>query len=187
VLAATAVRDHSEVEGALARWPNVDRDAQGRVVAFSGLSLAHTAHRFKIAGRELYAWCAWDTLFLPGLLGLPADVQSHCPVTGAEVRLTVTPEGVRAAEPPTLWLSFPQPPSASAADITGTFCCHVHFLASHEAASGWSRDHAGAVVLTLEAAYELGGLATRTLRACREATNTGNGRRAHASKDAGDE
>jgi alkylmercury lyase len=94
---------------AFARWPNVEYDDQRRVVAFSGLSLAPTSHRFTVAGRRLYTWCAWDTLFLPAVLDQSADVRSSCPITGAVVRLTVDPIGIRHAEPDVLGLSFPPP------------------------------------------------------------------------------
>ena len=50
------------------------------------------------AGQRLtiapYAWCAWDTLFLPARLGQAARVTSACPVTGELITLTVTPEGL---------------------------------------------------------------------------------------------
>jgi alkylmercury lyase len=163
-LATRAGRDETEVSDALARWPNVHLDEQQRVVAFGGLSVIPAAHGFTVAGQQLYTWCAWDTLFLPALLGQPADAQSGCPVSGAEVRLRVAPDGVRAAEPEQLWVSFPQPGSASTADITGSFCCHVHFLAGRAAAERWSNEHPGAVVLTLDDAFELGRLATEPLR-----------------------
>jgi alkylmercury lyase len=149
-LAVAAGRDETEVAAALARWPTVQLDEQLRVVAFSGLSLAPTAHRFGVAGEQLYAWCAWDTLFLPVMLGRPADVASRCPVTGAEVRLTVLPDGVRSLEPQELSVSFPQPAAASPTDITGSFCCHVHFLAGRAAAERWSSDQPDGRVLPLE-------------------------------------
>jgi alkylmercury lyase len=63
------------------RWPNVELDDHGRIVALAGLSLTPTAHRFTVGGRQLYTWCAWDTLVLPGLLDQPAHVESTCPVT----------------------------------------------------------------------------------------------------------
>ena len=64
-LAAAADRDQAQVTAALAGWPNVHRDEQGRVIAFSGLSLTPTAHRFNLAELELFTWCAWDTRFCP--------------------------------------------------------------------------------------------------------------------------
>lgn len=163
-LVATADRPRAEVMDALTRWPTVQRDDRGRVEAFSGLSVVPASHHFTVGGRQLYTWCAWDALFLPTLLGESADVRSRCPVTGAELRLTVTPEGVEAVEPEALWVSFPPPTSASTADITGTFCCHVHFLAHGEAAEWWSDEHPGAMALKLNDAFDLGRLATRGFR-----------------------
>jgi alkylmercury lyase len=146
---------------ALVRWPNLDYDDDGRVVAFSGLSLRPTAHRFTVGGRQLYAWCAWDTLFLPAMLGQPADVESTCAVTGSGIRLSVDPNGVRQADPQPLWVSFPPAATTSTADITGTFCCHVHFLATPAAAEHWLKGHPGGSVLDIDDAYELGRRATR--------------------------
>jgi alkylmercury lyase len=145
----------------LVRWPNVNYDDDGRVVAFSGLSLRPTAHRFTVGGRQLYTWCAWDTLFLPAMLGQSADVESTCPVTGSGVRLTVDPNGVRRADPHPLWVSFPPAATTSTADITGTFCCHVHFLATPAAAEHWLSQHPEGTVLDLDEAYALGRKATR--------------------------
>ena len=146
---------------ALARWPNLEYDEAGRVVAFSGLSLTPTGHRFAVGGRQLYTWCAWDTLFLPAMLAQSADVESTCPVTGREVRLTVDPDGVRHFEPQPLCLSFPPPSTTSTADITGTFCCHVHFLATPAATEQWLSRHPDGTVLGLDDAYELGRRASR--------------------------
>ena len=116
----------------------VELDDRGHVVAFSGLSIRPTGHRFAVDARELYTSCAWDTLFLPAMLGQPTRVRSRCPVTGAEVRLTVEPDGVRESDPDPLRVSFPQPGAASTDDITGSFCCHVHFLAGPAAADAGS-------------------------------------------------
>jgi alkylmercury lyase len=148
-------------EQGLARWPNVDYDDAGRVVAFSGLSLAPTTHRFTVGGLQLYTWCAWDTLFLPAMLGQSADVESTCPVTGSDIRLTVDPNGVRRVDPEPLWVSFPPAATTSTPDITGTFCCHVHFLATAAAAEHWLSRHPEGTVLDLDDAYELGRKATR--------------------------
>jgi alkylmercury lyase len=166
-LAAAAGRDEADVAAALARWPNVQLDERGRVVAFGGLSLRPTAHRFEVGGRALHTWCAWDTLFLPALLDQPARVRSRCPVTGAEVGLTVEPDGFRKSDPDTLRVSIPRPEATSTADITGSFCCHVHFLAGPDAADRWVADHQGAIALTLDDAFELGRLATQPLLAAR--------------------
>jgi alkylmercury lyase len=144
----------------VARWPNVEYDDEGRVVAFAGLSLTPTAHRFTIDGHVLHTWCAWDTLFLPALLDRSATVRSRCPITRTEVRLHVAPTGIVDSDPTALRVSFPPPNTTSTADITGTFCCHVHFLAGPTAADQWLSRHPGGLALALDDAYELGRLAT---------------------------
>jgi alkylmercury lyase len=164
-LAGATERDEADLSSALHRWPNVHFDDQGRVVAFAGLSVTPTEHRFEVAGRRLYTWCAWDTLFLPALLAGEARVESTCPVTGAQVRLTVGPDGVRAAEPLSLQVSFPAPASTDTSDAIASFCCHVHFLAGQDAAERWLADHQGGLTLSLADAVELGRLATQQLLA----------------------
>jgi alkylmercury lyase len=161
-LAAFAGREEAEVRSALRRWPNVHLDEQDQVIAFGGLSLRPTTHRLDVGGRRLYTWCAWDTLFLPAVLGRQARVGSTCPVTRADVALTAAPDGVTDPEPDDLWVSFPSPARTATEDITGSFCCHVHFLAGEPAAERWRAGHDGGLTLTLEDAYELGRLATQT-------------------------
>jgi len=146
---------------AVARWPNVEYDDEGRVVAFGGLSLTPTAHRFTVGDHGLYTWCAWDTLFLPAILDQSASVRSRCPITGTAVRLAVAPSGIVDVDPSALGVSFPPPTTTSTADITGTFCCHVHFLAGPAAADEWLGRHPAGTVLELDVAYELGRVATR--------------------------
>jgi alkylmercury lyase len=163
-LAAETNRPAREVAATLTSWPSVHRDGHGAVVAFSGLSLRPTEHRFQIAGRELFTWCAWDTLFLPSLLGEPAEVRSGCPLTGTPVRLRVDAGRVAGADPSDLRVSFPPLARTSTADIVDSFCCHVHFLAGRDAAQRWLDQHPGGRVLDLYDAYEVGQRATAALR-----------------------
>jgi len=162
-LAAAVEHDEADLTAALHRWPNVHYDQLGRVVAFAGLSVTPTEHRFEVAGRQLYTWCAWDTLFLPSLLGQEARVASACPVTGTHVRLTIGPDGVQTAEPASLQMSFPAPASTDISDIIASFCCHVHFLAGQNAADRWLADNQDGLTLSLADAVELGRLATQQL------------------------
>ncbi len=77
----------------------VQVDEQGNVVG-AALTARPTAHRVEVGDKELYAWCALDTLFIPGLLGEAAEVESRCPVSGESVRVSVTPDGVEDFSPP---------------------------------------------------------------------------------------
>jgi alkylmercury lyase len=64
-LAQAADRDERDVVERLDDWPNIERAQRRGIVGFSGLTLRATAHSFRVGDRKLYAWCAWDTLFLP--------------------------------------------------------------------------------------------------------------------------
>lgn len=138
-------------------WPGVYYDGEQRVIGYWGLSLASTRHRLRISGRELFAWCAWDTLFLPAVLGTRIEVASTCQATGQAVRLTVSPTAVESAEPPGLAVSFVVPSGdAVRADVITSFCHYVHFFTSEKA-----EKHPEAFLLSLPEAFEVGRLLNR--------------------------
>ena len=72
-----------------------------------------TPHKVRVAGKQLFAWCALDTLFIPGLLDEPADIESTCPSSGETIRLTISPERIDACEPSSTWLSVFLPGGSS--------------------------------------------------------------------------
>jgi alkylmercury lyase len=165
MLAAAADRAIDDVAAQLERWPDIERDADHAVVGFSGLTLRPTDHSLEIDGRRLHTWCAWDTLFLPRMLGATAHVSSTCPVSGRRVELVVAPSGVEHADPAGIHVSFPPLASTNTADITGTFCCHVRFLVDADAAHTWLQTHPDSHALDLAAAFELGCRTTAPLTA----------------------
>ncbi len=134
-------------------------DEDGRVLGFGGLATAPMHHRFRVNGRTLYTWCAWDSLFIPEILGRSAEVESTCPETGELVRLVVTPEGIESAEPETAVVSFLLPDAngfdRSAANVMANFCHFVYFLATPEAGETWARKHPGTFLYSLEEAVRL--------------------------------
>src|SRR5439155_5379141 len=93
-LAQRCSMPESQVADTLASWPGVFTDDQGDVVGFWGLAVVDMPYRYTVGGRQLFTWCAWDTLFITPIIGQVAEVASTCPVTGEEVSLTVGPEGV---------------------------------------------------------------------------------------------
>jgi alkylmercury lyase len=155
-LAARAGLPGPEVRALLAGWHGGHSDETGRVVAFQGLSVVEAPHRFRVEGRELYTWCAWDTLFLPELIGRPADVESTCPTTSETVSLTVGPEGPSEVSPPEAALSFIRPGASFAEDTIASFCRFVHFFASPQAAETRTRRHPGTFVISIQQGFEIG-------------------------------
>ncbi len=118
-------------------------DDEGRVLGFGGLAVAPMAHRFQVDGRMLWTWCAWDSLFIPEILGATVRVESRDPETGATVRLTVAADRIEAVDPPTTVVSFLVPDSRefhkSAANVMANFCHFVFFFASQESGERWAR------------------------------------------------
>lgn len=159
-LAQTTGRPEREVVERLDGWPNVQRDHQARIVGFSGLTLNTTAHSFRVGDRQLYTWCAWDTLLLPALLAQTARVRAKCAVTDRDVELVVSPSGIESAHPRELHVTFPPLAAVDTNNVTSSFCCHVVFLADAdadaEAARTWEATHPGDTVVDVAAAYELG-------------------------------
>ncbi len=143
----------------LSDWPGVDFDDEKNVIGFWGLSLLETAHRFEVDGRALYTWCAWDTLFIPQLLQKTVKVVSACPVTGKNLRLTITPKTFLDPTPSEIVLSFITPEAAKVQqNVLQHFCRYVHFFASADAAEQWVSQHPGTFVLSMTEAFVLGQL-----------------------------
>jgi alkylmercury lyase len=115
-----------------------------------------------VNGRDLYAWCAWDTLFLPQLLEARAQIESRCPVSGDPVRLTVSPARVESLIPATTAVSMLVPRRAFDADVVTSFCHFIHFFSSAREAELWTERHPGTFVLTVEQAFELGQITNRS-------------------------
>ena len=158
-LAAAAELAESEIEARLEKWPGVYRDQQGRVVGFWELTvLEMPPHEIFLDGRKLWAWCAWDTLFLPRRHGASLDVHSICPVTGQMISLRVSPNAVESVEPDEVVVSFLEPSRPFDADVIQSFCHYVHFFATTEAGQKWTSEHPGTFLISLEDAFELGRL-----------------------------
>jgi alkylmercury lyase len=147
------------VNGVLGGWPGVFSDPQQRVVGYWGLSIPEaycSPHRLTVDGRKLFAWCAWDTLFLPQLLGQRVEVESSSPTPGVTVNLTVTPEKAKHVAAAGVHMSFLLPDAAAMQkDVVTTFCHFVHFFPSHEDGERWAAQHAGTFIMPIADAYGL--------------------------------
>jgi alkylmercury lyase len=152
-LAAAAGRCVDDVEAALGAQTSAERDDQGRLVGLA-LTLRPTTHRFTVAGRTLFAWCASDTLMLPVVLGRPALVESSCPQTGQTIRIAVTPDGVERIEPSDAVVTAVRP-AGRVTDVRSATCDHGHFFSSIAATAAWIDAHPGGHVYPVEEAFRL--------------------------------
>jgi alkylmercury lyase len=142
----------------LAAWPGVHLNEQENVIGFWGLTITRLSptHRLEVEGQTLFAWCAWDTLFLPEILDATARVETACPTTGETIALVVSPEGVLEASHPEAAVSFLTPEQHFDADVIQSLCHFVHFFASPGAGGAWTGEHPATFPLSLEDAFELG-------------------------------
>jgi alkylmercury lyase len=160
-LADRADVSRDEVDRALARWGGIFTDEQHRVIGFVGLSIRPMPHRLTVAGRTLYAWCAWDTLFLPELLGAPAQVESQCPTSGEPITLTVTGSEVTNPRPMDTVLSYLHKDEPLDQNVINSFCHYIHFFANPDAAADWTAQHEGTFTLSLAEGSEIARLTNR--------------------------
>lgn len=155
-LARSACVAPAEAESILSGQPDVRRDSAGRIIGYGGLTVTKTKHRMQIGRNILYTWCAWDTLFIPRLLGITAQVESSCPATGKPISLTIHPGKIdpSGGRPP---VSFVAPDRDKAAvNIVRDFCCHVQFFATKQAGNAWVSKHPGLRLATFGQAWKLG-------------------------------
>lgn len=134
-------------------------DEQGAVIGFGGLTVAEMPpHLLRVEGRILYTWCAWDSLFIPSILGKAADVTSCDPLTRTPISLTVASDGVKHVRPETTEISFLTPDRTFDRSIIVNFCRFVHFFSSREAGGAWTARHPETFLLSVEDAFALGQL-----------------------------
>jgi len=152
---ATSTPRH-EIDDMLGRWTGVYSNDRGEVIGYWGLALSPMMHRFEVNGQNLYTWCAWDSLFLPALLGATARVESTCPITRDRITLTVSPEAITETAPPGVVMSFLQcDPSRVRADVISNFCHYVFFFSSAAAGRQWIAEYPGTFLVPLADGFEL--------------------------------
>ncbi len=157
-LANTLDLSSETVSGVLSRYPAF-YDDQGAVIGFGGLTVVEMPpHFFRVEGQTLYTWCAWDSLFIPGILGKTAEVTSRDPITHTPISLTVAPDGVKHVRPESTVVSFLTPDRTFDRDVIENFCHFVHFFGSQEAGRAWTAQHAGTFLLSVDEAFALGRL-----------------------------
>ena len=131
-------------------------DEDGNVVGF-GLSIVPTPHSYQIDGRQLYVWCAFDAIMFPLLHKSTVVIESSDPISGEQIRLTSTPEGVRDVNPATTVVSW-VPGINSPDNIRSKFCDLTHFFTSEATASEYVAKHPGLVIVPIEQVFQVGQL-----------------------------
>jgi alkylmercury lyase len=164
-IADSADASPHRVEESLRSWPLVLWDDDDRVVGFWGIHAERLepTHSMVVDGTRVYAWCAWDTLFITEILGRPTQVRSTDPHTGDKVELAIAPDGVTNLEPKGAVVSLLLPEDGLTDDAIQRFCHKVHFFTSPESAQAWINGRPGLFIVNVDEAFELG-RATNRLR-----------------------
>lgn len=139
-----------DVRQGLAALKDVEYNRAGKIVG-QGITLRPTRHRFEIDGRQLYLWCALDTLLYSIILGRPARASSPCHATSSPVEVRVEPTKLTRVAPASAVISIVTPDDP--ASIRAAFCENVHYFVSGDAARDWLSRHPGAELLSVADAF----------------------------------
>ena len=144
-----------KVEEILGNWPGIFYEEE-KIIGFWGLTpRPFGSHLLKFDGRTEYAWCAWDTLFIPEIIGKTVEVESIDPETGAAIRMTVGAEAVKNVSPAATVMSIVEPTEDMTSDVVAKFCHFVHFFASAESGEKWVAKNPGTLLISLKDAFDL--------------------------------
>lgn len=158
-----------QVDAKLNSWPGVFRDGNGRLVGFWGHAIGKLDPEYRLVagGKTTYAWCALDTLFIPGIVGKTVRVEAFDPVSGEPVSMVVDREGVREVKPAGALVSMVIPDVPFGYDVIESFCHRVLFFASEESSNEWIAGHEGTTLLSVEKAFEVGRAVTERVTGSR--------------------
>ena len=148
----------AEVNARLDSWPGVFRQRDGRVAGFWGHAIAALDPEYRLVADDAttYAWCALDTLFIPGIIGKTVRVEASDPVSGDPVSLNVDAAGARDVTPAGARVSMVVPDGPFGYDVIDSFCHRVYFFASEETGAQWVAEHPGTTLMSIQNAFELG-------------------------------
>lgn len=151
-LAARAQCAPTDLARVLRSQPGAEWDPDGKLVGF-GLTLRPTDHHFTLGARELFTWCATDTLLFTVILGERAVTESICPATGEPIWVEIAPDAVVSVSPADAVVSQLNL-AELACDLRTEICDHGHFFASATVARTWASQHPNGEVLSVQDAFE---------------------------------
>jgi alkylmercury lyase len=132
-------------------WPGVYFNDQLEIIGFWGIALSRMGHKLRFGSHQAYAWCAWDAIFLPELVGEKAEIESTCAITGKPINITVAPDGRISNQDGEIYISFLSLDAADMMnDVVSNFCHHIYFFSSKEAGEEWVSKNSGTFLLSLK-------------------------------------
>jgi len=147
----------NELSETLNNWPGVFYSDNKDVIGFWGITVKPMGHQMEIDGVTTYTWCAWDSLFIPELVGATARITSKCEQSGEEIKLSVSSDGASSETHNDIVVSFVIPTAEELrTNATASFCHFVYFFKDRQAGEAWLENHEDAFLLTLNEAFAAG-------------------------------
>lgn len=158
VLAQALHGPRESVTAVLDRYPEAEYDQSGNLAGM-GLTLYPTVHQLVLEGYPFYTWCGPDALIIPIALDRPAQILSTCPVTGARIEVTLTPDRLESFSPARAAVSIAKDGGMlkrlkEAGCIRQGGCNNQFFFASQEVVAPWVSEHADFIVLPVEETFQ---------------------------------
>ena len=129
-------------------------DESGNMVG-SAISLIPSSHTFQVNGKTLYAWCSYDAIYAPGVIGSDAVIESVDPLTNESIQIKVFPDGVTGTEPAGVVTTVVGMEADSRGGAESPRCNQMHFFASEENARKWAADHPGVIIMTVDQLFDV--------------------------------
>ncbi len=129
-------------------------DDSGNMVG-TAISLVPSSHKFQIDGKNLYAWCAYDAIYAPGVIGKNAIIDSVDPISNELIRIKVSPEGVTESEPKEIFATVVGMEADARGGAESPRCNQMQFFVSEENASRWATDYSGVSIMTVDQLFDV--------------------------------
>jgi alkylmercury lyase len=129
-------------------------DDAGNMVG-SYLSLIPTSHKLRVEDKILFAWCAYDAIYIPGVIGKKAVIESVDPYSHEAVQLEISPHGEIDLKPEGIAVTVVGIDADTRGGAESPRCRQMHFFESYENAEKWSSDYADATIMTVHQVFEL--------------------------------
>jgi len=129
-------------------------DDSGNMVG-SAISLVPSNHKFQVRGKSLYAWCAYDAIYVPGVIGAIAVIDSIDPLSNESIQIKVSPEGVVESKPNGIFATVVGMEADTRGGVESSRCSQMQFFVSEENAKKWSVDYPDVSIMTVDQLFDL--------------------------------
>ena len=129
-------------------------DDSGNMIG-TAISLVPSSHKFQVNDKTLYAWCSYDAIYAPGVIGSDAFVESFDPLTNESIQMKVSPNGITESEPEGVVTTVVGMDADARGGAESPRCNQMHFFASEENARRWAADHPGVLIMTVDQLFDV--------------------------------